>query len=98
MQGAPEYEVTGIIREIQPPLKYGRGRIKQVFLLLTDTPVPQMLPIEAHADLIEELQKIPLLSRVRVRFALEGQLWHPPQGAPRPIIRLVAKALIRLHD
>lgn len=98
MRGAPEYEVTGIIRDIQPPLKYGRDRLKQQFLLLTDTPTPQILPIEVHGSLIETLRQIPLLSRVRVRFALEGQLWHPPQGSPRPIVRLIAIAIIRLHD
>lgn len=98
MSGAPEYEVTGVIREILPAVLYGRGRTKQQFILLTDTPSPQVLPIEVREDSIEQLRQIPLHARVRVRFALEGQLWHPPQGAPRPIVRLVAVGIYRLPD
>lgn len=96
--GAPEYEVVGILQNILPLIRYGHGKQKQTFLLLSDTPSPQLLPIEARNEQIATLQRIPLLSKVKVRFALEGQLWHPPQGSPRPILRLVALEITRLPE
>lgn len=98
MLGAPEYEITGVIREVLPAVRYGRGKTKQQFILLTDTPSPQILPIEVREGTTEQLREIPLHAKVRVRFALEGQMWHPPQGAPRPIVRLVAVGIYRLPD
>ncbi|MEN3040998.1 MAG: hypothetical protein ABDH66_05620 [Bacteroidia bacterium] len=96
--GAPEYELTGLLYSVAAPVKYGLGRIKQQLIILTETPSPQMIPIEVHDALLEKCRLLPLRTRVRVRFALEGRLWHPPQGAPKPILRLVALEITPIPD
>ncbi|MDW8416004.1 MAG: hypothetical protein RML92_00440 [Bacteroidia bacterium] len=80
------------------PVKYGLSRIKQQLIVLTDTPSPQMIPIEVHGSLLEKCQQLPLRTKVRVRFALEGRLWHPPQGAPKHVLRLIALEITPLPD
>lgn len=98
MEGVPTCEVSGIIHTILPPVRYGRNREKQTFLLLTDTPSPQLLPIEVSDQLLALFRQVPLHARVKVRFALLGQLWHPPQGNPKPLLRLLAIDIKRLTD
>ncbi|MCX8113033.1 MAG: hypothetical protein N3E49_07575 [Bacteroidia bacterium] len=98
MSGAPEYELVGLLHSVSAPVRYGYGRQKQQILLLSDTPSPQMIPLEVHEPLMQELHRIPLQAKVRVRFAMEGRLWHPPQGSPRPILRLIVIEIERLLD
>ncbi|MCX7606991.1 MAG: DUF3127 domain-containing protein [Bacteroidia bacterium] len=97
MSGAPEYELEGILQMVLPPVPVGRSRYKLPFVVLSDTPRPQSIQFEAYGDLIPYIQNLPLRERVRVRFALEGWLWHPPQGASRYVTRLTAIAVERLH-
>jgi len=98
MSGAPEYQLLGWLHAVLPIVPLGRDRKKQPFVVLTETPRPQYILLEAHGPLIETLQKIPLQARVAVRFALEGWLWHPPQGAARYVVRLVALEIDRIKE
>lgn len=98
MSGAPEYQLVGLLHAVLPAVPLGRDRKKQPFVVLTDTPRPQYILLEAQGPLIETLQKVPLQARVAVRFALEGWLWHPPQGTARYVVRLVAVEIRRMEE
>ncbi|GIV24441.1 MAG: hypothetical protein KatS3mg026_0133 [Bacteroidia bacterium] len=98
MSGAPEYQLVGLLHALLPVVPLGRDRKKQPFVVLTDTPRPQYILLEAHGPLVERVQKVPLHAKVAVRFALEGWLWHPPQGAARYVVRLLALEITRLEE
>lgn len=96
MSGAPEYELVGLLHAVLPPVRLGASRSKIPFVILTDTPRPQQILLEAHEPLTLALRDVPLQARIHVRFAIEGWLWHPPQGAARYVVRLVALEIKRL--
>ncbi|GIV23718.1 MAG: hypothetical protein N3A68_00130 [Bacteroidia bacterium] len=96
MSGAPEYELVGVLHAILPPIQLRPDRIKLPFVVLSDTPQPQLILLEAYTPLAEKLRILPLSEKIRVRFTLEGRLWHPPQGQSRYVTRLVAIAVERL--
>ncbi|MCS7189099.1 MAG: DUF3127 domain-containing protein [Bacteroidia bacterium] len=96
MEGAPTYELKGTLHAILPRVSLGRGRFKVPFVVLSDTATPQFILMEAHEEMADNLQKIPLGERIRVRFVIEGWLWHPPYGKSRFITRLRAVELERL--
>ncbi len=96
MSGAPEYELSGVIEAILPAVRLPKQRIKVPFVVLSDTPRPQRILLEAFDAVAQQVQQLPLREKVRVRFALEGWLWHPPQGASRYVTRLVALTIERI--
>ncbi|MCS7298280.1 MAG: DUF3127 domain-containing protein [Bacteroidia bacterium] len=98
MEGAPEYEIIGRLYKLLPVIRYGRRQVKQQFILLTETPTPQMLLMEVTEALIDQLRSYPPQVRLKVRFTIEGRLWHPPHGEARPVMQLRAIELERLTD
>lgn len=96
MNGAPEYELRGVLEAILPAVRLPRERFKVPFVVLSDTARPQRILLEAFDAVARQVQQLPLREKVRVHFAIEGWLWHPPQGESRYITRLVALAVERI--
>lgn len=98
MSGAPEYELRGVLEAILPAIRLPKERVKVPFVVLSDTTRPQRILLEAFDAVAQQVQQLPLQEKVQVRFAIEGWLWHPPQGSSRYITRLVALRVERVPE
>lgn len=75
-------EVTGTLKVVEATNRVSDKFQKRDFVVTIEenTPYPQHIPMQVKQDKCSLLDSIPVGSKVRVQFNMQGKEWNGPQG------------------
>jgi len=78
------YDYQGVVEAVLPLQTVGANGFKKRDLILTDdvdsmSRYPNHLPFTFKQDKVSLLDKVTKGQRVKVRFAIDGRIWHSPK-------------------
>ena len=78
------YDYQGVVENVLPVQTVGANGFRKRDLILTDdegtmSRYPNHLPFTFKQDKVALLDKITKGQRVKVRFAIDGRIWHSPK-------------------